>query len=229
MAEVTPGQTVDVTEMTASGHYPFGAEVDPCAEDSCCMPSAPNPDRDSLPAAPVTTPAPSGCAAPSFEEVYEQHFAFAWRNLRRFGVPRSHLDDATQDLFLVVHRRLQDFEGRSSLRTWLAAIAWKIASEFRRGQARKGNHEPLSDDLRDRGPDPQEATLQSEALQRLDRLLRQLDDDKRAVFVLTEMEQMSAPEISEILGVNLNTVYSRLRAARKAFEAALANERGGDL
>ena len=157
----------------------------------------------------------------SFEQIYDEHFNFVWANLRRLGVRPAQLDDAVQELFIVVHRRLSEFDGRSSVKTWLAGIAWRIASEERRQQARKGGGEPLPENLVARGPDPHGAAVHAEALQRLDALLAQLDDDKRAVFVLAELEQMSAPEIASVLGANLNTIYSRVRAARKAFDEAL--------
>jgi RNA polymerase sigma-70 factor (ECF subfamily) len=137
------------------------------------------------------------------------------------------MDDLVQETFIVVHRRLPAFEGRSSLKTWLAGIAWRVASQWRRQRARKGRSEPLPDSLPDGGLNPQQAAIRSEALRRLDDALNQLDDDKRAVFVLAEMEQMSAPEIAEILALNPNTVYSRLRAARRAFEAAVARQDRG--
>lgn len=157
-----------------------------------------------------------------FDEVYDSHFDFVWRNLRRLGVPRSAIDDAAQDVFLVVYRRLAGFEGRSSLRTWLAGIALRVASDHRRLVRRKGTHEPLSDGHADPSPGPEEMAARGEAGDVLHALLERLDDDKRAVFVLAELEQMTAPEIAEALGVGLNTVYSRLRLARQRLEEALA-------
>lgn len=183
---------------------------------------------------PTTSPAVTAAEGqsaevpPSFESVYEGYFSFAWRNLRRLGVPAAQLDDAVQDTFVVVHRRLADFEGRSSLGTWLASICWRVASDYRRAASRRGELRPLGDDLAASGPDPQQAAAEAEALRRVDRLLRELDDDKRTTFVLIEMEGMSAPEVAEALGLKLNTVYSRLRAARSAFEAALARQREGE-
>jgi RNA polymerase sigma-70 factor (ECF subfamily) len=158
---------------------------------------------------------------PSFEQVYEEYFDFAWIMLRRLGVRSAHLEDAVQELFIVVHRRLSEFAGRSSLKTWLAAIAWRVASEHRRHESRKGGTEPLPEDLPTADRDPHRAAVHAESLRLLDHLLGQLDGDKRVVFVLAELEQMSVPEIAEALAVNLNTVYSRLRAARRAFDEAL--------
>jgi RNA polymerase sigma-70 factor (ECF subfamily) len=168
----------------------------------------------------VTAP-PSQLAqevALDFTRLYEEHFAFVWRSLRRLGVATDQLDDAVQDVFLVVHRRLAEFEGRSSHRTWLFGIAVRTAGTLRRRNARKPT-EPLGEDVPDqRAEGVTEATHAARLVQRL---LDELDDERRAVFVLAELEQMTAPEISEALSVNLNTVYSRLRLARRDFEAAL--------
>jgi RNA polymerase sigma-70 factor, ECF subfamily len=157
----------------------------------------------------------------TFEQIYDQYFDFAWSNLRRLGIPAAHLEDAVQELFIVVHRRLGEFAGRSSVRTWLAGIAWRIASEHRRHQSRKGASEPLPDTLVAPGRDPLAAAVHAEALRRLDTLLGKLDEDKRVVFVLAELEQMTVPEIAQALALNVNTVYSRLRAARLSFDEAL--------
>jgi RNA polymerase sigma-70 factor, ECF subfamily len=179
-----------------------------------------------IPAAEPT--APSAVAAPPFEDVYEELFGFVWRSLRRLGVPEPGLDDAVQDVFVVVHRRLPEFAGRSSLRTWVFGIAHHVASEHRRRERRKGGHEPLDMAMADSAPGPVELTARAEAVRELDRILATLDEDKRVVFVLAELEQMTAPEIAEALGISPNTVYSRLRAARRDFEAALSASGGSE-
>lgn len=164
--------------------------------------------------------------AVTFEGVYEEHFEFVWRSIRRLGVDEAALDDVVQEVFLVVYRRLGDFEGRSSVKTWLFGIALRVARTHRRGLARKGGLDPLPLEMADgsqRGPEA--AASHNEARRLLDRLLAELDEDKRAVFVLSEFEQMTAPEIADALGVKVNTVYSRLRAARTAFDAAVKREK----
>jgi RNA polymerase sigma-70 factor, ECF subfamily len=161
----------------------------------------------------------------SFELIYNDYFDFVWRSLRRLGVPEASVDDALQDVFVVVHRRLGEFGGRSSLKTWLFGIAARVTSDHRRRVRRKGGHEPLDEAVADPTPGPQEKAANAQMLSMLDRALDALDDDRRAVFVLAELEQMSAPEISDALGVKLNTVYSRLRLARQDFERALAGLR----
>lgn len=165
----------------------------------------------------------------TFEDIYDAYFDYVWRSLRRLGVPEVSADDAAQDVFVVVHRRLGDFEGRSTLKTWLFGIALRVARSHRRRLARKGHVDPLPPDVLSEESDPEAEVEKRKAIGVLDAFLNSLDEDKRAVFVLAEIEQMTAPEIEAALGVKLNTVYSRLRAARKAFEAAvkrhLAKER----
>jgi RNA polymerase sigma-70 factor (ECF subfamily) len=163
--------------------------------------------------------------APPFSSLYDAHFAFVWRNLRRLGVRHEQLDDAAQDTFLVVFRRLEDFQGHSSLRTWLFGILLRVARDHRRRAARRPTA-PLEEEPA--GPDsdgPEAQARVHEASRRLHRLLESLDEDRRAVFVMAELEQMSVPEIAETIGANVNTVYSRLRLARRDFEAALARDR----
>jgi RNA polymerase sigma-70 factor (ECF subfamily) len=165
-------------------------------------------------------------AAPrlDFASVYEEHFAFVWRSLRRLGVASAQLDDASQDVFLVIYRRLDDFEGRSSVKTWIFGIVLKIVRTYKRTAARKPT-EPLEGDIAALASPAEELTDAARAARLMHSLLDELDDAPRAVFVLSELEEMTAPEISAALGVNLNTVYSRLRAARRDFDAALVRHR----
>jgi RNA polymerase sigma-70 factor (ECF subfamily) len=160
---------------------------------------------------------------PSFDELYVEHFTFVWRNLRRLGVADAALSDAAQDVFLVVHRRLADFEPRAALRSWLYSIVVRVARQHRRG-ARRKPVEPLDDATHcpvAPGLGPEQLAEQSEALRRLLTLLEELDDSKREAFVLSELENLTAPEIAAILGVNVNTIYARVRAARRELESAL--------
>jgi RNA polymerase sigma-70 factor (ECF subfamily) len=159
----------------------------------------------------------------AFEAIYGQHFRGVWRTLRRLGVADAQLDDAAQDVFVVVHRRLGDFDGRS-LRGWLYAIAVRVASDYRR-EAERRQLVPLGEAIADAGPGPGRFSELNDEVRLLHTLLAQLDVDKRTVFVLAELEQLSVPEIAEALGVNLNTIYSRQRAARVQFEAALRRHR----
>jgi RNA polymerase sigma-70 factor (ECF subfamily) len=163
-----------------------------------------------------------GLESPSFAEVYASELTFVWRNLRRLGVAEENLTDAAQDVFVVVHRRLSEFEGRAPLRSWVYSIVRRVACDHQRRRRRKDlNQGEEPDQQPDRQPDPQHAAEQSEELRLLLRLLDELDEDKREAFLLSDLEEMSAPEIAATLSINLNTVYSRVRAARQELRAAL--------
>jgi RNA polymerase sigma-70 factor (ECF subfamily) len=165
--------------------------------------------------------APGAPELGNWAEFYETHFEFIWRSLRRLGVPESSVDDAAQEVFLVVFRRLETFEGRSSLKTWLFGVALRVARRFAQ-RLRSDQSDELSDSLVDSETLGQEDSLaRSEAVRTLYAILSRFDHEKRAVFVMSELEQMTAPEIAELSGTTLNTVYSRLRAARRDFDAAL--------
>jgi RNA polymerase sigma-70 factor (ECF subfamily) len=154
---------------------------------------------------------------PAFDDVYSAHFAFVWRVLRTFGVPESALEDAAQDVFVVVHRKLGEFEGRAAITTWLFAIARRVAGAHRRKVDRTEvlAEEPAS------GSDTFAALSRAQAAATVMAILDTMDEDKRIVFALVELEQLSVPEISRMLEINLNTAYSRLRLARQAFETAV--------
>lgn len=158
---------------------------------------------------------------PSIATVYTANFSYVWRCLRSLGVPDAVLDDALQDVFLVVQKRLAQFDGRAELRTWLYAIALRVARRYR-SSAFKGRASEVSNEdalPTDAGTDLHAQLECSERLGLARRALDALDADKREVFVLAQVEQLSAPEIAQIIGIPLNTVYSRLRAARQAFAA----------
>jgi RNA polymerase sigma-70 factor (ECF subfamily) len=161
-----------------------------------------------------------GESARRFERVYHEHFDFVWRSVRRLGAPAASVDDAVQDVFVIVHRRLGEFEPRASLKTWLFSIALRVVGNYRRAARRADGYDELDPRAPAAGPDPHESAARREALELFDRALGALDDEKRAVFILAELEQMTAPEIAEALGVKLNTVYSRLRVARQDFTKA---------
>ena len=171
--------------------------------------------------------------APSFAEVYEKLFPFVWRSACRLGAPESNVDDVVQEVFVIVHRRLPDFEGRSSLKTWLFGIVHNVVRAQRRALRAREPHADASrrtdpETLSDPAASPYEALSKVEATRVVDRLLEALDDDKRAVFVLAELEQMPVPDIAAALGIPLNTAYSRLRLARHDFATAAARHRARD-
>jgi RNA polymerase sigma-70 factor, ECF subfamily len=143
-----------------------------------------------------------------------------WRVARSLGVPSIAIDDAVQDVFLTVHRRLSEFEGRSSLRTWIYAITYRTAQNHRR-RVQRLRCDPLLDEPIAERPGPGEELEHAQAGEFVMQFLDTVSADKRDVFVLCMLEELSAPEVAEILGVKLNTVYSRLRLVRADFRAAL--------
>lgn len=164
-----------------------------------------------------------------FRSVYDEGVDFVCRTLRRFGIPEHALADAAQDVFVVVHRRLADYDRSRPLKPWLAGIAVRVASDYRRraSSLADARSEVASPELLDpRAPDDG-GTREREARELVARGLAALDDDKRMVFVLHELEGFSMPEIADSVEVPLNTLYSRLRAARVEFTATVRMLGGG--
>jgi len=158
----------------------------------------------------------------NFSQLYDEYFDYVWRTARRLGVIEASVDDVVQDVFVVVHRRLSTFEGRSKFKTWVYGIVRRVVSDYHRSRSRRSPHARIDQPLPDFGATgPQEAAERAQANKVLHHILDGLDQEKREVFVLAEMEQMTAPEIAAAVGINLNTVYSRLRAARSAFNQAV--------
>jgi RNA polymerase sigma-70 factor (ECF subfamily) len=166
--------------------------------------------------------------------LYEDYFGFVWRNLVRMGVPQDSLEDAAQEVFLVVHRRGESFdERRSSVQSWLVGIVIHVARNRRRA-LRRGwwrltavREEEVLCAVPSDAAGPAELVAKQEAAVLLSRVLEALDDNKRAIFVLVDIEQLTVPEAAAALGINLNTAYARLRAARIEFQRALKRLRGG--
>ena len=182
-----------------------------------------------------TAASPGRASIPDFDAVYENHVDFVWRAVRRMGVRAADTDDVVQEVFVIVHRRLAEFEGRAQLKTWVFKILVHVVRHYWRNHQRKPGDQAAGDPTamqtlvadHENGP---VATLERvEALRILDRLLADLDEDKREVFVLAEIEQMTAAQIAEIVEANVNTVASRLRAARQEFEKALLRFRAQEL
>jgi RNA polymerase sigma-70 factor (ECF subfamily) len=167
-------------------------------------------------------------------EIYAQYGAFVWRNLRRMGIPEAAIDDATQDVFLVVHRRLDDFAARSQFKTWLFGIVLRVGQNYRRSWLRRRAVVADAPAVEESAvtsqsvPGPLEFVEKREAVDLLYELLAELDDEKRAMLISVELEEMSVSEASEAMGIKVNTGYSRLRAAHGAFEKIVARRKARD-
>lgn len=153
----------------------------------------------------------------------------AWRVFRRLGVGEHQVADAVQDALIVVHRRLPEFRGESKFETWAYGILLRVASDYRRRSRRASRvFAPVQvfvePNLRCDAPNPCEHLEQQEAADFIRRLLDRLPEEARVVFVLVELEELTLPAAAEALGLSESTVKSRLRSARKQFDAALKRE-----
>lgn len=160
----------------------------------------------------------------NLKETYELHADFVFRTLLRLGVAETEARDGVQDVFLRAHAHLHEFEGRSSLKTWLFAITRGVARERRR-RVRLSPTLSVDGDVEgsvDLLADVERVAQHNEKLRRLEGILAEMPPEQRAVFVLFEIESLTGEEISQSLGVAIGTVYSRLQSARKAFRAALS-------
>jgi RNA polymerase sigma-70 factor, ECF subfamily len=162
----------------------------------------------------------------SFAVIFHTHADFVWRVLRRLGVPEPEVEDALQEVFLVVARRLEHYEERGALRAWLFSIARQVAWHVRRANQRRDRKQQAI--VQPRPPDdPQQTAERNQAVALVREFLAKLDENQAMVFYLCEVEGMTAPEVATALQVNLNTVYGRLRLARKRFEQMLAEQPQG--
>ena len=167
-----------------------------------------------------------------FDELYDRHVGFVQRSARWFGVVDAATEDIVQQVFMVVHRRLADLRSSESAKTWLFGIVLRVVLQHRRSLRRKSPNgsahvdpETLADDERN---GPHEHTARAEAARVVQRWIDELDDDKRKIFVLSELHEMTGKEIADATGENPNTIYSRLRTVRLDFEKTAARCRRRD-
>jgi RNA polymerase sigma-70 factor (ECF subfamily) len=160
--------------------------------------------------------------------VHAEHAQFAWASLQRLGISGNDLDDLLQEVFVVVHQRLHTFDGSSPMQAWIFGICKRVAAAHRRRayvrRERPGATvpEPTSEES---GQDPEQAAAARQSSEQLTAILDELELEKRAVFVMFEIDEMPCEEIAAALGVPVGTVYSRLHAARKAFQKALSRSK----
>lgn len=171
----------------------------------------------------TSTPATVGPMAAegraALRRMFEEHYAFIWRIVRRLGVPAAATDDAAQQVFLVAARKVCGIE-KGKERSFLLGTAIRVASDARRSASR--SRESASDAIDaapSLAPSPEQLTEKKRALEVLDRVLEAMPFERRAVFVLFEIEGMETDEIVLALGIPRGTVSSRLRRAREDFQA----------
>lgn len=159
-------------------------------------------------------------------QLYREHGDFVWRSLQRMGVADSDLEDVFQEVFIVVHRRAHTFDGSSRMTTWLYGICLRVASSWRRRAwvRRERSVEVVPEETS--GTTPERQAQHQQARRVLARALDKMDLNKRVVFVMYEVEELSTKEIAASLDIPLGTVLSRLHAARAQFKAIVARSHG---
>ena len=176
--------------------------------------------------APVPAAPPAEPAALEVRTIYREHARFVWLSLQRLGIHPSDLDDIAQDVFMIVHRRLDTFDRRARISTWLFGICMRVAANYRR--RRRWTHEVLSGGFEDERPATLTAAddilVRREQRELAERALNRLEVAKRATFVMFEIESLSCNEIAELMNVPVGTVYSRLHSARRQLEKHLTRD-----
>jgi RNA polymerase sigma-70 factor (ECF subfamily) len=155
------------------------------------------------------------------QAIVAEQGAFVWRTLRRMGVGATDVEDVAQEVFLVVHRRLPDYDDRSGMRAWLYGICSRKASEHRRKAWVRREQTVAAAPEAIAPPEQPETMRRREAWAQLEAILGELDEKKRDVFVLFELEEMSLAEVAAAVGCPLQTAYSRLQSARALVQASI--------
>ncbi|HEX7597215.1 MAG TPA: sigma-70 family RNA polymerase sigma factor [Polyangia bacterium] len=165
---------------------------------------------------------------PDFPNIYRTEFPYVWKTLRRLGTPPQDIEDLAHDLFIVVQRHLPQYDPARPLRPWLFGIALRVVADFRRSP--RNVREVLDDAVEpvDGKPTAHERLESSEARAMLLKALDTLDLDRRAVFVMHELDEIPIPEVASALAIPLNTAYSRLRLARAEMVTVLHRLRSGE-
>lgn len=162
-----------------------------------------------------------------FSDIYERHFHEVERWIRALGGPETDLEDLAQEVFLVVRRKLDRFDGRN-LRAWLYRISARTVSDHRRRawfrnlilRQREVDVDALAAPVRS----PAEVLEQKETHRLVYRILGRMSEKRRAAFVLFEIEGLSGHEIAALLEVPVATVWTRLHHARRDFVRAVRDQ-----
>jgi len=164
--------------------------------------------------------------AVEFPAVYAAELGYVWSALRRLGVPERDLEDLCHDVFVVVFRNLAAYDARRPIRPWLFGIAFRVASDYRRSARFRREVPGTTREIACSAPRADEVMLRRERQRLVARALAELELDRRAVFVMHDIDGHVMPDIAAALGVPLNTAYSRLRLARADFAAAVRRAQG---
>jgi RNA polymerase sigma-70 factor (ECF subfamily) len=159
--------------------------------------------------------------APSFRELFEQHFSYVWNTLKRLGVQERDLEDQAQQVFLQVHAQLPSYDPTRPLRPWLFAFAYHASSSYRQLARHRVELSIVAPDISDSQPAADELLITRQELELAEKALERVPLERRAVLLLHEVQGHSMPEIARTLDLPLNTAYSRLRLARQDYEQAV--------
>jgi RNA polymerase sigma-70 factor (ECF subfamily) len=156
----------------------------------------------------------------TFEAIFESELPYVWHALRRLGVPERDREDLVHDVFLIVHRRLAEYDRLRPLRPWLFGIAYRRAADYRRLSRHRREVFVETSEPADAGPSAEDSVAAGEARALLGEALDLIDYDRRAVVILHDLEDVPVPEIARALSIPLRTAYSRLRVGREELTAA---------
>lgn len=162
-----------------------------------------------------------------FNRLYEAEFDYVWSSVRRLGIPEAHVEDVAHDVFVTAWKKLADYDTSRPVRPWLFGIAYRVASDFRDKAWQKREVADAEPDSTDERPTPEAQMETKQAKQLVLKAMESMPVERRAVFVMHELEGHGIPEVAEALEVPLNTAYSRLRLARRDFQEAVTRLRGG--
>lgn len=164
-------------------------------------------------------------APPPFPELFRTYTPYVWRLLRRLGVAERDVADLAQEVFLTVHTHLERFEGRSHIRTWIYGICVNRSRDYLRlARVRREHPTDVLPESHDEATQEHDLDKKN-ALKRLDAMLARLDEDKRTVFVLFDVESMSMEDVARVVNCPLQTAYSRLYAARAELKSMAEAQR----
>jgi RNA polymerase sigma-70 factor (ECF subfamily) len=161
-------------------------------------------------------------ARDELQRLYEAELDYVWASLRRLGVPPSNIEDVCHDVFITAWRKLPDYDRARPIRPWLFGIAYRVASDHRSRAYQQREVHDDDVDAADTAHGPHEHAEQAQARSLIARALEQIPLERRGVFVMHDIDGTAIPEVAETFGIPLNTAYSRLRLARRDFEAAVA-------
>lgn len=160
--------------------------------------------------------------APNLRAIFEEHADHVGNSLRRLGVRGADVPDLVQEVFVVVHQILPDYDPERPMWPWLFGICYRTAAAYRRRAFREvPDAGALTSERADSSENVLEAMRRQEDRQLVLEAIQHIELHRRAVFVMADIDGVAVPEIAQALGLGLNTAYSRLRLAREDFRTAI--------